>query len=43
VSVGFSDPALWVVTSLTVPATIGEFWMIGYLLAVGIRPPAEAA
>ena len=42
VSHGFSDPAAWVVTSLTVPATIGEFWMIGYLLAVGIRPPADA-
>lgn len=23
---------------LTVPATIGEFWMIGYLLIFGIRP-----
>lgn len=23
---------------LTVPATIGEFWMIGYLLIYGIRP-----
>ena len=24
--------------SLTLPATIGEFWMIGYLLIFGIRP-----
>lgn len=23
---------------LTIPATIGEFWMIGYLLVYGIRP-----
>ncbi len=26
---------------LTVPATIGEFWMIGYLLIFGIRPAKE--
>ncbi|WP_147678697.1 DUF4386 domain-containing protein [Algibacter pacificus] len=25
-------------TYLTLPATIGEFWMIGYLLIFGIRP-----
>jgi len=25
---------------LTIPATIGEFWMIGYLLIFGIRPKA---
>jgi hypothetical protein len=24
--------------SLAIPATIGEFWMIGYLLSYGIRP-----
>jgi Domain of unknown function (DUF4386) len=24
---------------LTIPATIGEFWIIGYLLIYGIRPP----
>jgi hypothetical protein len=24
-------------------ATVGEFWIIGYLLSVGIRPPREAA
>lgn len=24
---------------LTIPATVGEFWMIGYLLFFGIRPP----
>jgi hypothetical protein len=26
---------------LTIPATIGEFWMIGYLLIFGIRPVKE--
>jgi hypothetical protein len=26
---------------LTIPATIGEFWMIGYLLIYGIRPLAN--
>ncbi|NBP67421.1 MAG: DUF4386 domain-containing protein [Cytophagia bacterium] len=26
---------------LTIPATIGEFWMIGYLLIFGIRPQSE--
>lgn len=29
--------ASWIDT-LTIPATIGEFWMIGYLLIIGIRP-----
>lgn len=28
-------------TYLTLPATIGEFWMIGYLLIFGIRPCNE--
>lgn len=27
---------------LTLPATLGEFWMIGYLLIFGIRPGDEA-
>jgi hypothetical protein len=26
---------------LTLPATVGEFWMIGYLLVYGIRPLNE--
>lgn len=30
----------WIGT-LTLPATIGEFWMIGYLLIFGIRPVNE--
>lgn len=35
---GFSHSLLNV---LTIPATIGEFWMIGYLLIYGIRPLSE--
>jgi hypothetical protein len=27
--------------TLTLPATVGEFWMIGYLLSYGIRPVME--
>lgn len=27
---------------LTIPATLGEFWMIAYLLVFGIRPPVMA-
>ena len=29
------------VENLTLPASVGEFWMIGYLLWKGIRPSAE--
>ena len=35
---GFVNPLL---DYLTVPATVGEFWMIGYLLIFGIRPANE--
>jgi len=42
VSYGFADAPGWLVEGLTVPATIGEFWMIAYLLAVGIRRPSDA-
>lgn len=31
------------VDSLVVPATLGEFWMIGYLLMYGIRPAGDGA
>lgn len=30
-----------VISSLTIPATVGEFWMIGYLLIFGIRESRE--
>jgi len=33
---GLENPYL---EALAIPATIGEFWMIGYLLVYGIRPP----
>jgi hypothetical protein len=28
---------------LTVPASIGEFWILGYLIVIGVRPEALAA
>lgn len=30
-------------TVLTIPANIGEFWMVGYLLVIGVRPRRDAA
>ena len=36
--IGIESPLLGY---LTVPATVGEFWMIGYLLIFGIRPSKE--
>jgi Domain of unknown function (DUF4386) len=33
--IGISNPLL---EFLVIPATVGEFWMIGYLLIFGIRP-----
>ncbi len=32
-----------IIKYLPLPATIGEFWMIGYLLIFGIRPAVEMA
>ena len=37
---GLADAPRWLVDGLTVPATIGEFWTIGYLLFVGVRKAA---
>jgi hypothetical protein len=34
---GVADAPAWLVEGLPLPATIGEFWMIGYLLLNGIR------
>jgi hypothetical protein len=28
--------------ALTVPASVGEFWMIAYLLIIGVRPATVA-
>lgn len=39
---GLAKAPSWLVDGLTLPATFGEFWMIGYLLFVGIRPSSEA-
>mgnify|MGYP000663435693 CR=1 FL=1 len=36
------DAPGWIVDVLTVPATVGEFWMIGYLLIFGVRSKAAA-
>jgi hypothetical protein len=40
---GIRGVPAWLVESLSIPASIGEFWMIGYLLSVGIRPVADAS
>jgi hypothetical protein len=40
-SYGLSSPPAWLIEGLVVPATIGEFWMIGYLLVFGVRRPAR--
>lgn len=37
---GLADAPSWLVGGLAFPATIGEFWMVGYLLIKGIRPAA---
>ncbi|HMO10213.1 MAG TPA: DUF4386 family protein, partial [Actinotalea sp.] len=37
VDLGVAGAPAWLVDGLTLPATVGEFWMIGYLLAVGVR------
>ena len=39
---GLTDAPSWLVDGLAFPATIGEFWMIGYLLIKGIRPAAPS-
>lgn len=41
---GLKEAPVWLNSLLTFPAAVGEFWMIGYLLIFGIRPPpAEPA
>ncbi|MEZ4702505.1 MAG: DUF4386 domain-containing protein [Rhodothermales bacterium] len=35
---GVAGAPVWLVEGLTAPASVGEFWMIGYLLSVGLRP-----
>lgn len=37
VSNGVANAPAWLVEGLTMPASVGEFWMVGYLLTVGIR------
>lgn len=38
-SYGIPDAPSWLIEGLTYPATVGEFWMIGYLLILGVRRP----
>jgi hypothetical protein len=40
---GLSDTPTWLVEGLVIPATIGEFWMIGYLLVRGVRRPGSVS
>jgi len=40
---GIADAPGWLVEGLAFPATVGEFWMIGYLLIKGIRPATSRA
>jgi len=39
---GLADAPSSLLEGLTLPASIGEFWMIGYLLLKGIRPAAPS-
>ena len=41
VSYGIAGAPTWFVEALAIPATIGEFWMIGFLLTKGLRDSAE--
>jgi hypothetical protein len=38
---GLEGAPPWLIEGLALPASIGEFWLIGYLLSVGIRPPQD--
>jgi hypothetical protein len=38
VGYGLAGAPMWLVDGLAYPATVGEFWIIGYLLVLGIRP-----
>ena len=35
------DAPSWVELAMTIPATVGEFWMMGYLLIKGVRSDIE--
>ncbi len=43
VDYGVADAPAGLVTGLAFPASIGEFWMVGYLVIKGIRPATRAA
>lgn len=43
VGVGWAGAPGWLIGGLPLPATVGEFWMIGYLLVRGVRPIPAAS
>ncbi len=43
VTYGFADAPTWLSDGLAMPATVGEFWMIFYLLFRGIRRQTDEA
>ncbi|HSJ71547.1 MAG TPA: DUF4386 domain-containing protein [Acidimicrobiia bacterium] len=43
VSYGMADAPAWLIEGITIPATIGEVWMVGYLLIFGVRRSDEVA
>ena len=40
---GLTDAPAWLAEVLPLPATVGEVWMIGYLLIKGIRPSDQTS
>lgn len=38
VTYGIDGAPSWIAATLALPATVGEFWMVGYLLVKGVRP-----
>ena len=42
VGYGWADAPVALVDGLSLVATVGELWMVGYLLTVGLRPPRDA-
>ena len=43
VKYGLTGAPVWLGEAIPIPATIREFWMIGYLLLKGIRAPRTNA
>jgi hypothetical protein len=43
VNYGFADAPTWLGEALPLPATLGEFWMILFLLTKGVRTSEQAS